>query len=129
MSRRPGRARRGRPSRSTSGSSRGSRDVGAPRRGGSAPSAGTGAIDASRARGPSAARCHPCRPACGAGGSSVSLPRWRGQGGRLELTPLIALVVVGRIVLALVIGLAAGVHPARLAVLPEEHLLGERDLA
>src|SRR6185312_8683733 len=29
----------------------------------------------------------------------------------------------------LMAGLVAGVHPALLAVLPEEHLLGERDLA
>src|SRR4029079_15170981 len=60
-----------------------------------------------------------------AAGSSVALA------GRAEEHWVVLRITAGRrrVASTVVTGFFAGVHPALLAVLPEEHLLGERDIA
>src|SRR5205814_9332414 len=60
------------------------------------------------------------------GGSSVALT----GGAEEHLIVLRVVIAVGtRAAIGIVVRLVTGVHPALLAVRPQEHLLGERDLA
>src|SRR5262245_33840154 len=105
-----------------SGSSPGWASPAAGRPGATPPSAATGAGGASWDRRPVAARPRPCRRGGAAAGSSVALPECgRELRGRL--------VVVGRLAVGPALQLVACIERFRHAVLPEEHLLGEGDLA